>query len=72
MISVHYDPLLAKVIAFGQDRVEALDRMRRALAEFGIEGVKTTLPFHRAVLSSERFARGHVHTQLVEQGAFNA
>jgi len=72
VISVHYDPLLAKVIAFGQDRVEALDRMRRALAEFGIEGVKTTLPFHRAVLSSERFARGHVHTQLVEQGAFNA
>ncbi|MEK6666043.1 MAG: hypothetical protein AABZ20_06440 [candidate division NC10 bacterium] len=52
--------------------MEALDRMRRALAEFGIEGVKTTLPFHRAVLSSEWFARGHVHTQLVEQGAFNA
>jgi acetyl-CoA carboxylase biotin carboxylase subunit len=71
-ISVHYDPLLAKVIAFGRDRVEALDRMRRALAEFGIEGVKTTLPFLRAVVASEPFTRGHVHTQLVEQGAFNA
>ena len=71
-ISVHYDPLLAKVIAFGRDRVDALDRMRKALAEFGIEGVKTTLPFLRAVVSSEPFTRGNVHTQLVEQGAFNA
>jgi acetyl-CoA carboxylase, biotin carboxylase subunit len=71
-ISVHYDPLLAKVIAVGRNRVEALDRMRRALAEFSIEGVKTTLPFLRAVVSSEPFTRGNIHTQLVEQGAFNA
>ncbi|MBI3027919.1 MAG: hypothetical protein HYY64_00185 [Candidatus Rokubacteria bacterium] len=59
-------------IAFGRDRVEPLDRMRRALSEFQLEGIKTTLPFLRAVLGSERFARGQVHTQLVEQGAFNA
>ncbi len=71
-VSVHYDPLLAKVIARGQDRAEALERMRRALAEFGIEGVKTTLPFHRAVLSSDAFTHGRVHTQMVEQGAFDA
>ncbi|MBI4590980.1 MAG: acetyl-CoA carboxylase biotin carboxylase subunit [Candidatus Rokubacteria bacterium] len=71
-VSVHYDPLLAKVIAWGQDRDEALERMQRALSEFSVEGVKTTLPFHRAVLSSELFKRGQVHTQLVEQGAFNA
>ena len=70
-VSVHYDPLLAKLIARGQDREEALARMRQALAEFSVEGVKTTLPFLRAVVASERFTRGQVHTQLVEQGAFN-
>lgn len=71
-VSVHYDPLLAKVIVRGSDREEALARMRQALAAFGVEGVKTTLLFHRAVLGSERFARGQVHIQMVEQGAFSA
>ncbi len=71
-VSVHYDPLLAKLIAFGRDRTEALDRMGRALAEFAVEGVRTTLPFLRAVVGSDQFTRGNVHTQLVEQGAFNA
>jgi acetyl-CoA carboxylase biotin carboxylase subunit len=46
--------------------------MRRALTSFRIEGVKTTLPFHRAAVASELFTRGLVHTQLVEQGAFHA
>lgn len=71
-VSVHYDPLLAKLIARGRDRPEALDRMRRALGEFRLEGVRTTIPFHREVLSCELFARGRLHTQLVEQGAFDA
>jgi acetyl-CoA carboxylase biotin carboxylase subunit len=71
-VSVHYDPLLAKLIARGRDRAEALARMRRALAGFQVEGVKTTIPFLRAVLDSDAFARGEVHTQLVDQGAFNA
>jgi acetyl-CoA carboxylase biotin carboxylase subunit len=71
-LSVHYDPLLAKVIAHGRDRDEALERMLVALGEFHVEGVRTTIPFHRAVLSSELFKGGQVHTQMVEQGAFNA
>ena len=62
----YYDSLLAKVIAWGQDREEALARMRRALSEMKIEGVHTTIPFHTRLLADERFHRGDVHTRFVE------
>jgi acetyl-CoA carboxylase biotin carboxylase subunit len=58
--------LLAKVIAWGHTRDEALARMHRAIAEMRIDGVKTTLPFHQALLRNERFRRGEVHTKFVE------
>lgn len=70
-VSVHYDPLLAKVIARGKGRDEALARMAEALDQFSVEGVKTTLGFHRTVLASRAFREGAMHTQMVEQGAFN-
>jgi acetyl-CoA carboxylase biotin carboxylase subunit len=70
-VSVHYDPLLAKLVAAGRTREEALDRMRGALAGFVVEGVKTVIPFHQRVIASAAFSAGSVHTQMVEQGAFN-
>ncbi|HEV8530872.1 MAG TPA: acetyl-CoA carboxylase biotin carboxylase subunit [Methylomirabilota bacterium] len=71
-VSVHYDPLLAKLVATGATRAEARARMEAALGAFVIEGVKTAIPFHLRVMRSAEFREGRVHTQLVEQGAFNA
>jgi acetyl-CoA carboxylase biotin carboxylase subunit len=61
-----YDSLLAKVLAWGRDRAEAMARMRRALVEMHVDGVATTLPFHRALLEDPRFCGGDVHTRFVE------
>ncbi len=69
-VTVHYDPLLAKLIATGRDREEAIARMSAALDAFVIEGVKTVIPFHQRVMRSDLFRAGSVHTQLIEQGAF--
>ena len=71
-VSVHYDPLLAKLITRGATREEAIARMQAALDGFVVEGVRTVIPFHRRVLESAAFRAGRVHTQMVEQGAFNA
>ncbi len=61
-----YDSLLAKVIAWGRDRNEAIMRMRRALSEMQLEGFPTTLPFHLRLMHDDRFRRGDVHTRYVE------
>lgn len=71
-VPVHYDPLLLKLITRGASRGEAIERMERALEECVIEGVKTTVPFLRRVVRHAGWRRGDVHTQMVEQGAFNA
>ena len=57
-----YDPLFAKLIVRGSDRREALSRLRRALSEFRVEGIATTLPFHRALLEDEVFLSGDYTT----------
>jgi acetyl-CoA carboxylase biotin carboxylase subunit len=62
-----YDSLLCKVVAHGRDREEARARMRRALAEFRIEGVKTTLSLHRAILDHPEFAAGALDTEWLER-----
>jgi acetyl-CoA/propionyl-CoA carboxylase, biotin carboxylase, biotin carboxyl carrier protein len=62
-----YDPLFAKLIVRGKDREDALRRLRRALAEFRIEGVATTLPFHRALLEDEVFLSGDYTTGFVAE-----
>jgi len=62
----HYDSLIAKIIAHGRDRSEAIERMKRALREFLIEGVKTTIPFYQKVLSHDSFVSGKVDTTFVE------
>jgi len=69
-VSVHYDPLLVKLIARGGGRDEALDRLRAALDATAVEGVRTTLPFLKKVLDHPDVRRGALHTQMVEQGAF--
>ncbi|MCI0547086.1 MAG: acetyl-CoA carboxylase biotin carboxylase subunit [Candidatus Rokubacteria bacterium] len=71
-VSVHYDPLLAKLVTWGRSRDEAIARMRGALDGLVVEGVATVIPFHRRAIASEAFRSGCVHTQLIEQGAFNA
>jgi acetyl-CoA carboxylase, biotin carboxylase subunit len=62
----YYDSLLAKVISHGKDREEALIRMERALFEMSIDGVKTTIPFHRRMLSDSQFKKCEIHTGWVE------
>ncbi len=65
-VTIYYDPLVAKLIAWGRDRAEAIRRMRRALEEYTILGVKTSIPFHRRMLDDPQFLSGQVHTQFVE------
>ncbi len=61
-----YDSLVAKLIVWGDTRDEALARARRALTEFNIEGIATTIPFHQKVLENEMFQRGTVYTDFIE------
>ncbi len=66
-ISPHYDSMIAKLICHGRNRTEAIARMRRALDEFVIEGVKTTIPFHQQLLADEHFQSGDFDTGFLEQ-----
>jgi acetyl-CoA carboxylase biotin carboxylase subunit len=69
-IPPHYDSLLAKLIVWAPSREAAIARGQRALAEFVLEGVPTTIPFHQQLLTNERFLRGDTYTNfLVEHGA---
>ncbi len=63
----HYDSLIAKLITHGQDRDEAMARMRRALGEFVIDGIKTTIPLHRRIFSDAEFQKGRVSTSYLER-----
>jgi len=66
-ISPFYDSLLAKLITWGRDREETIARMQRALEEFVIEGVKTTIPFHQRIIENEHFKKGQFHIGFVEE-----
>ena len=65
-ISPYYDSLVAKLVVYGQDRDEALARGRRALDEFVIEGIATTISFHRRVLDNAVFCAGEATTDFIE------
>ncbi len=65
-VSQYYDNLLAKLVVWGRDRSEAIARARRALDEFHVAGVATTIPAHKAVLSHPSFEAGGIHTRFVE------
>lgn len=66
-ISPFYDSMIAKLIAWGNTRNEAIQRMKRALGEFAVEGIETTIPFHLQVLEHERFVAGEVTTRFLDE-----
>jgi acetyl-CoA/propionyl-CoA carboxylase biotin carboxyl carrier protein len=69
-ISPLYDPMVAKLIVWDADREKATRRMARALREFEIEGVRTLIPFHKAIMASEQWARGETCRDLIEDNAW--
>ena len=71
-VPLHYDPLMAKLIVWGRDRGEAIRRMAGALAEFGVAGVRTTIPFHLAVVRDPDFVAGRFSTAFVERRSATA
>ncbi|MBL7048144.1 MAG: acetyl-CoA carboxylase biotin carboxylase subunit [Nitrospira sp.] len=66
-VPAHYDSLIAKLVVHGRDRSEAIVRMRRALREFIIEGIKTTIPFHRKIMEHPDFIKGDFNTHFIER-----
>jgi acetyl-CoA carboxylase biotin carboxylase subunit len=64
-VSIYYDPMISKFAVLGRDRAEAIDRMRRALMEYEISGIKTTLPFFREVMEDEEFRSGDLDTGFI-------
>ena len=66
-IPVDYDPLISKLIAWGEDRAEALQRMRRALREYKVTGVATTIPFFRVLFAHPDFQKGDLTTKFVDE-----
>ncbi len=66
-ISPYYDSLISKLICWGETRGEAILRMRRALEEYRILGVKTNIPFHQNIIASHRFMGGQFDTRFVEE-----
>ncbi|MEO3944392.1 acetyl-CoA carboxylase biotin carboxylase subunit [Gorillibacterium sp. CAU 1737] len=70
-IPPHYDSMIAKLIVWGQTREEAIDRMKRALNEFAIEGVATTIPFHLKLLEHEVFLKGDFDIKFLEEHDVN-
>jgi acetyl-CoA carboxylase biotin carboxylase subunit len=66
VVPPHYDSLIAKLIVRGKDRHEAIQRAKRALDAFIVEGVKTTIPLHRAIIEDKRFVSGDISTRFME------
>lgn len=63
----HYDSLVAKLITWGKNRKDAIQKMERALDEYVIDGIHTTIPFHLKVLRNEAFRRGEATTKFIEE-----
>ena len=66
-ITPYYDPMIAKLIVWGETRAQAILRMRRALEEYRIVGVRTNIPFHQTMMDSPRFMAGQYDTRFVEE-----
>ena len=64
-VSIYYDPMISKLAVYGKDRAEAIDRMRRALEEYEVGGIKTTLPFFRDVMRDQEFIDGKLDTGFI-------
>ena len=66
-VPIHYDPLISKLVAWGYSRRDAILRMRRAVSEYKILGIETTLPFFQRVLHHPAFVEGDFDTSFVER-----
>jgi acetyl-CoA carboxylase biotin carboxylase subunit len=71
LIPPHYDSMVGKLITSGEDREEAIQRMLRALDEYEISGIKTTIPFHKLVLNNAFFKRGEFYTNFIQRRILN-
>ncbi len=69
-IPIYYDPIISKLVAWGKDREEAIARMRRALNEYVVTGVKTTIPFHIRVMNNRHFLEGNFNTNFIDKVFF--
>ena len=65
-IPIYYDPMIAKLIVHAANREQAIERMKRALDEFIIEGVQTTIPFHRQLMDHPDFVAGNYTKKFME------
>ena len=65
-VSLHYDPMIAKLCTWGRNRESAISNMARALREYKILGIKTTIPFHQRVLHNETFLKGNYDTTFID------
>jgi acetyl-CoA carboxylase biotin carboxylase subunit len=66
-VPIHYDPLIAKLITFGADRAQAIARMRRAILEYRVSGIRTSLGFFADVLQDPEFKAGHLSTRFIDE-----
>lgn len=66
-VPIYYDPMIAKLITWGENRVEAILRMRRALREYQVRGIKTNISFHQWILRHPLFMSGNVNTGFIDQ-----
>jgi len=66
-IPPHYDSMIAKLIVSAPTRMEAINRMKRALSEFVVEGIKTTIPYHKQLMLDENFIKGTFNTHYLEE-----
>jgi acetyl-CoA carboxylase, biotin carboxylase subunit len=66
-VSIHYDPMISKFAVYGRDRAEAVDRMRRALVEYDVGGIKTTVPYFREIMEDEEFRAGRLDTGFISR-----
>ena len=66
-VPIFYDPMISKLIAWAGDRPQAIDRMRRALREYVVAGIKTTIPFFEWLLSEPAFVEGRFHTTYLDE-----
>ena len=64
-VSIHYDPMISKLAAWGRTRAEAIDRLRRALDEYAVAGIRTTLPFFREIVRDQEFIAGRLDTGFI-------
>jgi acetyl-CoA carboxylase biotin carboxylase subunit len=66
-VSIHYDPMISKLAAWGSNRVEAIDRLRRALDEYAVGGIRTTLPFFREIVRDQEFIDARLDTGFISR-----